>query len=80
VPLKVEESQPEKVRISHSQLLVVELLMDPNRSDKLVYAVDLQMPVALVGRKDTTAQFQALYDAARLRLTRIIPAASISSS
>ena len=43
---------------------------DPNRSDKLVCAVDLQMLVALVGREDATAQFQALYDAAGVRLTR----------
>lgn len=45
--------------------------MDPNHGDKLVYAVDLQMLVALVGREGTTAQFQTLYDAG-LRLTRIV--------
>lgn len=61
----------------HSRLLVVELVIDPGRSDELAYAMDLQMLVALGGKERTAAEFAALYDAAGLSLTRIIPTASM---
>jgi len=61
----------------HSRLLVIELVIDPGRSDELVYAMDLQMLVALGGKERTAAEFEALYDAAGLELTRIIPTASM---
>jgi hypothetical protein len=64
---------------SHSRLLVVELVVDPDRSDELAYALDLQMLVALAGKERTAAQFRELYDAAGLRLSRIIPSASMFS-
>jgi hypothetical protein len=60
-----------------SRLLAVELVIDPDRSDELPYAMDLQMLVALGGKERTAAEFRALYDAAGLRLTRIIPTASM---
>lgn len=60
-----------------SRLLVVELVIDPGRSDELAYAMDLQMLVTLGGKERTAAEFEALYDAAGLRLTRIIPTASM---
>jgi len=61
----------------HSRLLVVELVIDPDRSDELAYAMDLQMLVALGGKERTAAEFAALYDATGLQLTRIIPTASM---
>jgi hypothetical protein len=61
----------------HSRLLVVELVIDPDRSDELAYAMDLQMLVALGGKERTAAEFAALYDAAGFELTRIIPSASM---
>jgi hypothetical protein len=61
----------------HSRLLAVELVIDPDRSDELAYALGLQMLVALGGKERTAAQFAALYDAAGLQLTRIIPTASM---
>jgi hypothetical protein len=61
----------------HSRLLAVDLVIDPNHSDELAYAMDLQMLVALGGQERTAAEFAALYDAAGLRLTRIIPTASM---
>ncbi|MBV8994529.1 MAG: hypothetical protein JO287_12720 [Pseudonocardiales bacterium] len=60
-----------------SRLLVVELVIDPDRSDELAYAMDLQMLAALGGKERTAAEFAALYDAAGLQLTRIIPTASM---
>jgi hypothetical protein len=64
---------------AHSRLLVVELVVDPRRSDELAYALDLQTLVALASKERTAAQFGELYDAAGLRLTRIIPTASLFS-
>jgi hypothetical protein len=64
---------------AHSRLLVVELVVDPSRSDELAYALDLQMLVALAGQERTAAQFEELYEAAGLRLSRIIPTASMFS-
>ncbi|MGH3779324.1 MAG: methyltransferase [Pseudonocardiaceae bacterium] len=62
-----------------SRLLVVELVVDPDRSDELAYALDLQMLVALAGKERTAEEFRALYDAAGFRLTRIIPTSSMFS-
>jgi O-methyltransferase domain len=61
----------------HSRLLAIDLVIDSDRSDELAYALDLQMLVALGGQERTAAEFTALYDAAGLRLTRIIPTASM---
>jgi hypothetical protein len=61
----------------HSRLLAVDVVIDPNHSDELAYAMDLQMLVAPGGQERTAAEFAALYDAAGLRLTRIIPTASM---
>jgi hypothetical protein len=63
----------------HSRLLVVELVIDPDRSDELAYALDLQMLVALAGKERTAAEFRALYNTAGFRLTRVIPTASMFS-
>ena len=60
-----------------SRLLVVELVIDPDRSDELAYAMDLQMLAALGGKERAAGEFAALYDAAGLQLTRIIPTASM---
>ena len=62
-----------------SRLLVVELVIDPDRSDELAYALDLQMLVALAGKERTAAEFRALYNTAGFRLTRVIPTASMFS-
>lgn len=63
----------------HSRLLVVELVIDPRRSDELAYALDLQMLVALAGKERTAEEFRALYDAAGFHLTRVIPTATMFS-
>jgi hypothetical protein len=63
----------------NSRLLAIELVIDPGRSNELAYAMDLQMLVALGGKERTAAEFAALYDAAGLSLTRIIPTASMYS-
>jgi len=63
----------------HSRLLAAELVLDPNRNDELAYFFDLQMLVLFGGKERTVEEFQALYDAAGLRLTRIIPTASMFS-
>ena len=63
----------------NSRLLVIELVIDPDHSDELAYAMDLQMLVALGGKERTTAEFAALYEAAGPQLTRIIPTASMYS-
>lgn len=63
----------------HGRVLAAELIVDPDHSDEFTYFLDLQMLVNFTGRERTAAEFQALYDAAGLRLTRIIPTASIFS-
>lgn len=60
-----------------SRVLVVELVIDPGRLDELAYAMDPRMLVTLGGKERTAAEFKALYDATGLRLTRIIPTASM---
>lgn len=64
---------------SHSRLLAVELVVDPARSGELAYGMDLHMLVALGGKERTAAEFRELYEAAGLRLNRIIPAGSMVS-
>ncbi|MGH3686839.1 MAG: methyltransferase [Pseudonocardiaceae bacterium] len=61
------------------RLLAAELVIDPDRSDELAYALDLQMLISFTGKERTAAEFRELYEAAGLRLTRIIPTASIFS-
>jgi O-methyltransferase len=63
----------------HSRVLVAELILDPDNSDELTYFYDLTMLVNTTGKERTIAEFQALYDAAGLRLTRIIPTNSTFS-
>jgi O-methyltransferase domain/IclR helix-turn-helix domain len=60
----------------HSRLLAVELIVDPDHSDELTYFYDLAMLVNTGGKERTAAEFQALYEAAGLRLTRILPTTS----
>jgi hypothetical protein len=64
---------------TNSRLLVADVVIDPGRSDELTYAMDLEMLVSLGGKERTAAEFAAIYDAAGLRLTRIIPTASMYS-
>jgi hypothetical protein len=64
---------------SHSRLLAAELVFEPHRKDELTYAFDLQMLVLLGGKERTVEEFQALYAAAGLRLTRIIRTTSMFS-
>ncbi|MGH3773878.1 MAG: methyltransferase [Pseudonocardiaceae bacterium] len=63
----------------HGRVLAVELVVDLDRSDELAYFFDLYMLVILAGRERTAAEFQVLYDAAGLHLTRIIPTTSMYS-
>lgn len=63
----------------HGRVLAAELIVDPDHSAELTYFLDLQMLVNFTGKERTAAEFQALYDAAGLRLTRIIPTTSIFS-
>jgi hypothetical protein len=60
----------------HGRALAAELVIDADRSDETAYLLDLQMLVLSTGRERTAAEFRALYDAAGLRLTRIIPTTS----
>ena len=55
---------------------VSKLVIDPDRSTEPAYGMDAQMLVAL-GGKNTAAEFAALYDAAGLSMTRIIPTISM---
>jgi O-methyltransferase domain len=64
---------------SHSRLLAVEHVLDSDRDDEFAYFLDLEMLVNLAGKERTAAEFQALYDAAGLHLTRIIPTTSMFS-
>lgn len=62
--------------LPHSRLLSAELILDTDRNDELTHSYDLQM-LLLFGSKERTAEeFRSLYDAAGLRLTRIIPTTS----
>jgi O-methyltransferase len=63
----------------HSRLLVAELVLEPNLNNELAYSFDLQMLVLFGSKERTVEEFQELYDAAGLRLTRIIPTASMFS-
>jgi hypothetical protein len=63
----------------HGRVLAVEFIVDPDHSDELTYFFDLQVLVNFTGKERTAAEFHALYDAAGLRLTRIIPTTSTLS-
>ncbi|MEV0122287.1 methyltransferase [Streptomyces sp. NPDC050703] len=62
-----------------SRLLAADAVIDPRRDDELVHGMDLEMLVSLGGKERTAAEFATLYDAAGLRLTRIVPTASMYS-
>ncbi|WP_447034616.1 methyltransferase [Streptomyces sp. DSM 118878] len=62
-----------------SRLLVADVVIDPRHSDELAYGMDLEMLVSLGGKERTAAEFAALYDEAGLRLTRVVPTASMYS-
>ncbi|MGH3873017.1 MAG: methyltransferase [Pseudonocardiaceae bacterium] len=61
---------------NHSRVLAVELVIDPDRIDEHACNLDLQMLVYFASRERTAAEFRALYDAAGLHLTRIMPTTS----
>jgi len=61
------------------RVLAAELVLQPGSPDPFPYFLDLQMLAVLTGRERTADEFRALYNAAGLRLTRIIPTASLFS-
>jgi hypothetical protein len=61
------------------RVLAAEMVLGPHCPDPSPYFVDLMMLVAHTGRERTEEEFQALYRAAGLRVTRIIPTASVFS-
>lgn len=61
------------------RILAAELVLQPDSPDPFPYFLDLEMLVMLTGRERTEEEFRELYRAAGLRLTRIIPTASIYS-
>jgi hypothetical protein len=63
----------------HGRLLAAELVLDADRNDEFTYSIDLQMLVLFGSKERTAEEFQTLYDAAGLRLTRIIPTTSMFS-
>jgi hypothetical protein len=63
----------------HGRLLAAELVLDVDRDDELVYSFDLQMLVLFGSKERAVEEFKALYDAAGLRLTRVIPTTSMFS-
>jgi hypothetical protein len=63
----------------HSRVLAAELIVDSDHSDEFTYFTDLHLLVNFSGRERTAVEFQELYDAAGLRLTRIIPTVSTLS-
>jgi hypothetical protein len=60
-------------------LLAAELVLDANRDDELAYSFDLQMLILFGSKERTMEEFEALHGAAGLRLTRVIPTASMFS-
>ena len=62
--------------LPHSRLLSAELIVDTDRNDELTHSYDLQMLVLFGSKERTLEEFKTLYDAAGLRLTRVIPTAS----
>ena len=64
---------------AHGRVLAVELVVDPDRSDEFTYFYDLAMLVNSIGRERTAAEYEALYESAGLKLTNIIPTASMFS-
>jgi O-methyltransferase/IclR-like helix-turn-helix domain-containing protein len=64
---------------SHGRLLAAELVLDANQADEVAYSCDLQMLILFGSKERTTEEFQALYNAAGLRLTRVIPSSSMFS-
>jgi hypothetical protein len=59
-----------------ARLIVVELLIDEQRSDSPGPFVDLNMLVMLAGRERTLPEFEALFGRAQLQLTRFVPTRS----
>ena len=59
------------------RVLAAELVLQPNRPDPFPYLLDLEMLVMLTGRERTEEEFRNLYGAAGLRVTRVIPTASM---
>jgi hypothetical protein len=65
--------------LPRGRLLAAELVLDADRDDELAYSFGLQMLVLFGSKERTVEEFQALYDAAGLRLTRVIPTTSMFS-
>ncbi len=63
----------------NGRVLAAEIVLEPDNPDPFPYLLDLQMLVVITGRERTEAEFRALYEAAGLHLTRIIPTASMFS-
>jgi O-methyltransferase domain/IclR helix-turn-helix domain len=61
---------------SHSRLLVAEYVFEADQNNEDAYFQDLLMLVLLPGKERTKRELRALYDAAGLRMTRIIPTTS----
>jgi O-methyltransferase/IclR-like helix-turn-helix domain-containing protein len=64
---------------AHGRLLAVEVVLDANQRDELVYSYDLQMLLLFGSKERTIEEYRCLYDAAGLRLTRVIPTSSMFS-
>jgi hypothetical protein len=65
-----------RVMLPHSRLLSAELIVDTEQNDEFTHSYDLQMLVLFGSKERTLEEFKTLYDAAGLRLTRVIPTAS----
>jgi hypothetical protein len=61
------------------RVLAAEVVLDPQRSAPFAYLLDLQMLTVLTGKERTEEEFRALYAAAGLQLTRVIPTGSMFS-
>lgn len=61
------------------RMLAAEIVLEPDNPDPFPYLLDLQMLVVITGRERTVGEFRTLYEAAGLRLTRVIPTASMFS-
>ena len=60
------------------KLLVIEAVVQPSNQPDSVKWKDLNMLTLVTGRERTLAEFGELYGAAGLRLTRVVPAMSLS--
>jgi len=61
------------------RLLVVEELIVPGNAPSGTKLLDLNMLVLLTGRERTEAEYRALFNSARFRMTRVIPTHSLFS-